>query len=721
MNVDNSWQSTRRTFLIASCGLLLPRRGWSAPAAQPVLAWALDRRSLLGTRRGSDSRPEIIDGTGRLEWVGPVVDTQLPRLDGYSVWFEQRLAEPVALHGQFTLSAWIALESYPVNEASVIEWSDSAAAVRLSIDRLGFPHVSAGSSETAVKASAERRIERYRWVHLGATLSADGMLTLFVDGAKYAAPTTGARRVVVPAVSSVYVGRAQSCAVVAKVFPTGVLNGLLRELRVYDTCLSAAEVRELSREFKSEAAPLDLHRVWFADDPQRPKYHAMPPRAWTNEPHGLVHWRGQYHLFYQKNPNGPYWGHIHWGHMTSPDLLHWTEQPVALTPEPGPDSEGCWSGSVIVVDDKLHIFYTAGDGKRATICMATSEDGRAFTKHPGNPVIEAPPADIGVKEFRDPFVWRDGAEYRMIIGSGVEGAGGTALLYRSHDLVSWRFLKPLLVGDKQGSGAFWEMPVFMRIGNYHVLVVCEVPGRASYWVGRWEEDEFRVLSREPQRLDLLNHFLSPTPYTSDDGRVLAIGIVPDSRDSREAWQAGWAHLYGVPREFTLDEQGHLQQRPLIELSARFVTLVSGLEPLPLTDDWMISEATGSCGKLSVEFTRGHSDAVLIALRRSPDQREQTLLRYDWRSQLLTLDRTNSSLNPHVLRNVEQASYLPRQAGRITLDIFLDQSLLEVFVDDRACFSARIYPVLPESIGIAVRSEGGQGALARLAMQQALCR
>jgi beta-fructofuranosidase len=443
----------------------------------------------------------------------------------------------------------------------------------------------------------------------------------------------------------------------------------------------------------------------------------MPPRAWTNEPHGLVHWRGEYHLFYQKNPNGPYWGHIHWGHMTSPDRLKWTEQPIALTPEPGPDCEGCWSGSAIVADDKLHLIYTGGDGKRASICMAFSDDGIHFNKYPGNPVIEAPPPGIGVKEFRDPFIWKEGSEYRMIIGSGIEGVGGTALLYASRDITSWWFVKPLLIGSKQTSGVFWEMPVFIRIGDQHVLIVCEVPGRASYWVGKWDNDEFRVASEAPQRLDLLNHFLSPTPCRDIDGRVVTIGIVPETRDSREAWQAGWAHLYGLPRELTLDEHGRLQQQPLTELQKRFTQLTSSEAPVSLNSDWYVCEAAGSCLRLSMLFEQGVSESVMISLRRAPGQQEQTLLNYNWQAQQLTLDRTASSLNPHVARDVQRALYAPRARGRLMMEIFLDESVLEVFVDKRACFSSRIYPLLPESVGVALRSEGGVASLATFVAEE----
>src|SRR5215475_5990469 len=87
-----------------------------------------------------------------------------------------------------------------------------------------------------------------------------------------------------------------------------------------------------------------------ANDPHRPRYHFLPPANWLNDPNGLIQWNGEYHMFYQYNPNGPFHGTIHWGHAVRTDLVHWRHLPVALAPEPGTaDEDGCWSG--VAVDD----------------------------------------------------------------------------------------------------------------------------------------------------------------------------------------------------------------------------------------------------------------------------------------------------------------------------------------------------------------------------------
>ena len=86
----------------------------------------------------------------------------------------------------------------------------------------------------------------------------------------------------------------------------------------------------------------------LAQDLRRPLYHYLPPANWLNDPNGLIHSNGQYHMFYQYNPHEPLHANMHWGHAVSTDLVHWEHLPIALTPTPGlPDEDGCWSGCAV--------------------------------------------------------------------------------------------------------------------------------------------------------------------------------------------------------------------------------------------------------------------------------------------------------------------------------------------------------------------------------------
>ena len=124
------------------------------------------------------------------------------------------------------------------------------------------------------------------------------------------------------------------------------------------------------------------------------KAHYKPQKGWINDPNGLVYFKGDYHIFYQHAPNFevPWKEPMHWGHARTKDFLQWEELPIALYPDREYDKGGCWSGTAIVKDDTLYLFYASIDEKTQaqTVSAAYSSDGIHFEKYPGNPVIKHP-------------------------------------------------------------------------------------------------------------------------------------------------------------------------------------------------------------------------------------------------------------------------------------------------------------------------------------------
>jgi sucrose-6-phosphate hydrolase SacC (GH32 family) len=137
-----------------------------------------------------------------------------------------------------------------------------------------------------------------------------------------------------------------------------------------------------------------------------------------------------------------------------------------------------------------------------------------------------------------------------------------------------------------------------------------------------------------------------------------------------------------------------------------------LPSIPLQEGQVhiLEDVTGTCLHLHVTFKRGASHAVSLLVRRAPDAQEQTAIRYEWETGRLTLDRSRSSLDSQVKRDVLQETYFPPTDDFIQLEVFLDRSVLEVFIDNRSAFAARIYPTLGNSEGVALEAMGS-GAFA----------
>ena len=98
--------------------------------------------------------------------------------------------------------------------------------------------------------------------------------------------------------------------------------------------------------------------------PYRPTYHFLAPANWMNDPNGPIFYKGEYHLFYQHNPYGDKWGHVHWSHAKSRDLVHWEHLPIALDPSNELGEEHCFSGCCINNNGVPTIIYTSIGPKR---------------------------------------------------------------------------------------------------------------------------------------------------------------------------------------------------------------------------------------------------------------------------------------------------------------------------------------------------------------------
>ena len=322
-------------------------------------------------------------------------------------------------------------------------------------------------------------------------------------------------------------------------------------------------------------------RQRLAADPLRPQCHLLPAKNWMNDPNGPIYWKGQYHMFFQYNPNAAVWGDMHWAHAVSPDMIHWRHLPMALVPTPGgDDADGCFTGSAVDNDGTAAILYTGvksvapelatlRDGAhnfREVQCLATSTDPqlRTWTKWK-TPVVQPPDAP-DLAGFRDPFLWRDGKVWYLGIGSGVRRKGGRVLLYRSKDLREWEYLHTLASGQWTGredvnlveSGEMWECPDFFPLGAKHVLLY-STAGKVAWEVGELDPKEL-VFHR--QRSGVLDHgayYAQKTQLDSSGQRILW-GWIPERRPEAEHSAAGWAGCMALPRVLSLNNQHHLKMQ-----------------------------------------------------------------------------------------------------------------------------------------------------------------
>lgn len=461
----------------------------------------------------------------------------------------------------------------------------------------------------------------------------------------------------------------------------------------------------------SQTAALTRQRL--AHDPHRPRYHFSPPNNWMNDPNGLIHWRGRYHLFYQHNPTAPHWGNIHWGHAASDDLIHWIDLPIALAPTAGgSDKDGCWSGVVIDHQGTPTLLYT-GVFPEAQ-CLATgSDDLITWEKYPANPVIAAPPNHLDVVGFRDPCVWQDNGYWYMTIGTGVRNMGGAVLLYRSRDLLAWEYVSVLLAGDKASTGEMWECPAFFPLGNKYVLMI-SLLGRAGtvYFVGSF--DGARFVPEIQAALDYGLYFFAPQTLLDAAGRRLMIGWIGEGRSDATQHTAGWSGLQSIPRQLTLRSDGRLGITPVPELKTlRGRHSYTSNIVLDSAADHDLPDARGTCLELIAEFEPGAAEVFGLKLLCSPDGEEQTLIAYTPQSSQLVIDGSHSSIDAETQRDIQRGVLRLAPHETLKLHIFLDQSVIEVFANEYVCLTSRVYPSRPDSVQVRLFAHGGRVTLLSL--------
>ena len=463
-------------------------------------------------------------------------------------------------------------------------------------------------------------------------------------------------------------------------------------------------------------------------DPWRPLYHFAPERHWINDPNGLVYAHGEYHLFFQHNPRGERWGHMSWGHAVSPDLLSWSELPLALEGDEG--ARMYFSGSAVVDRANTAGFASAGEPALVAVYTAVAggiqrqeiafslDRGRSWTEYGENPVL-----DLGSREFRDPKVfWHEpGSRWVMVVSRGAERR---LQLYASRDLVSWEHLSDF--GPDSVPVKNWECPDLFELpvegapGETRWVLQIDVGDGAvaggsggRYLVGDFDGTRF-VPDGPGDELLWVDHgpdfYAAQSWSDAPDGRRLWVAWMSNWDYAAETPTAGWRGAMSVPREVGLRrfaEGVRLVQRPVAELEAwrQRPVEVGGADLAASNARLSAPDARGTALDLEVALEPAGAEVVGVAVRRGAG--EETRVGYDARSREVFLDRTRSgAVGFHPAFPGRYTAPLQPEGGRVRLRILVDASSVEVFAGGgRVSITASVFPQ-PASDGVAAFAEGG---------------
>lgn len=450
----------------------------------------------------------------------------------------------------------------------------------------------------------------------------------------------------------------------------------------------------------------------FADyhEQHRPQVHFSPKEHWMNDPNGMVFHDGTYHLFYQYFPGASVWGPMHWGHATSPDMVNWTNQPVALYP----DSLGyIFSGSAVV--DTKNTSGFGKDGKLALVAIFTHHDpvrekqnrndvetqsiaysndnGKTWTKYAGNPVLPNP----GIRDFRDPKVswFEEGNKWIMTLATT-----DRITFYSSPDLKSWT--RESEFGKEFGAhGGVWECPDLFPI-NYNgkkiwVLIVNLNPGgpnggsATQYFTGDFDGKTFTPFATDTRWIDYGPDEYAGITWSNTGDRRIFLGWMSNWQYANIVPTTKWRSANTIPRDLGIEKVGEkflVTSKPVAELNGIAGKSINASNVNAANLD--LASTTGKLkGPAMLKLSSDNLQSFSLTLSNAAG--EKVVIGYDKASNQYFLDRTASG-DVSFEKGFAGRHTAPRfsAAAGFDMTLIIDNSSVELFADNGLSTMTQIF-------------------------------
>jgi len=482
-------------------------------------------------------------------------------------------------------------------------------------------------------------------------------------------------------------------------------------------------------------------REELSNDPYRPIYHFVNPEGNLNDPNGLAFWNGNWHLFYQAYP--PEDPRQHWGHAISKDLVHWRDLPLAIYPGP---ERASYSGSALVEDDRVIAMY---HGPRAGNMVAVSKDPLLLNweKKTGKAVISLDDSTGFPLPYTvyDPNIWKkDSVYYSISAGRANEGPSGKPVprgyLFRSKDLEHWQYMHSFVEDDHFTMiGDDYACPYFWPLGDKYIMPFYSHMSGGQYLLGDYDKERDKFIATDHGYFN----FGPSTPAGVHAPSATQLGddvIVIFNMNSAYPTE-GWNQIMTLPRRLSMQKDGQVGIEPAGDIeSLRYNHQQVEAMTLPANEELVLEKIEGNAMEILAEIAPQDAPMVELNVLRAPKKEEYTRIaifpfrgysngRNYWRERggrsdaqqeeqpresLVTLETSYASILAEAKsRAPETAPFLLEEGETIELRVFIDKSVVEVFVNGIQTVAARVYPGMEKSIGVSLRSQGKESQLISL--------
>ena len=676
-----------------------------------------------------------------LQWRSKGVDGGSLLFDGDSTYIQYDKEECMIEGETFCVSVWFAPRAFEWDDpqakskgtqaltAIISQYNaDKTAGILLGYQRFGQLCFEVGATDGWHTLWSKEDLKRDCWNHVAAVFDGkSGEMRLYLNGDCVGETEVEKAASIVPAKQKAFlIGRNSN----AQRLAAGELNmfsGLIDDLMICADVMEDAQMLAYSDVPQLDYEEIALPNV-LQEDEFRPAYHGAPYQHWMNEPHAPFYYNGKYHLFFQQNMTGTYWRNIQWGHLVSDDMVHWTPIKEAIVPTR--DSvvpDGVWSGNATYDKNGIPLlFFTAGnDSFKQAGLLSNQNIGVAYPKNLSDEnltewmiydqlAVEQKPGQGRLGEFRDPYILKMQDGWYMFLCSGsTKTVGGTVLVYKSDKLelkedgtidMDWKYLGPLyeLSNPTARFGTSWELPSVFSITNRDGTVTKTAfifsPAPAStadnkiyYMLGAFDDESGsfvpdEAFSENPQILDYGDNVFTGPSILQDPNtkQTYLFSIMQDQRSGAQEGAAGWAHTVGLTRQIWLNEDGSdLCMKPIDALHAyEKEVLVDETGAFTMAQiNEMLENIKGDQLHIRMTFT----DVTQCELRLKASEKEFTALTYQNGNISAKTTTRGKEAKPS-----ESGGPLHPDEGNLTMDIYIDRSLIEAFFNEQKSISIRSY-------------------------------
>jgi fructan beta-fructosidase len=362
----------------------------------------------------------------------------------------------------------------------------------------------------------------------------------------------------------------------------------------------------------------------------------------------------------------------------------------------------------------LVAIYTGhGHGKQVQNLAYSVDNGRTWTKHAENPVL-----DINNKDFRDPKVFWHAPTRRWIMVVSL-AAEKVIVFYSSTDLKRWSELSRFgPAGAKNKPN--WECPDLFELdveneqGKRLWVLKADMGSGAiaggsggEYFVGHFDGIRFEPM-QDAAWVDFGRDFYAPISWSDipeSDGRRIWLGWF-NNWETCLTPTSPWRSCMSVPRTLSLRQVGSSErdaadraryvmvQRPVRELeslrtaSRKLDTSAAGWPPIAVTSP---DELASRAFELQATLRPGAARSCGFRVRTGDD--EYTEVGYDREPGVVYIDRRKSgnvTFHPAFPGRHEAPARVVN--GELQLLVIVDRSTIEVFINDgEAVISDCIFP------------------------------